>query len=371
MINDNDRLDLHRVIAMVEAENVAEGVTWPTYADRVEMGYKAFEIGLWELSRDNHAVARRWLRNAVDYGVEDARSLLAICVETVASTPTAPTTMDTPTRPMRTVRTSGYSASTALGAFAVNFAARPAHERRAAFNWFPRRQLAIVRSVAQVTIHARDLVRALDRARDLDRARIVARDVDRDPVLARVRTDELAVALTHAHGQALELRHVLDRDHASELAQTRDLARGLARDLARVHARVLDRVLDRVVDRDLTHVLGLVRDGVIVHDLARVRDGAFVQARDIAIGRAIDPARFREVALAHVRSGDRDLGFDQALIQEVDRDVASALALDLASALDRDRDRDQDTDAFDREVIEAVERLEKALSPATQPSGRP
>jgi len=25
----------------------ADGTTWPTYADRVEIGYKAFEIGLW------------------------------------------------------------------------------------------------------------------------------------------------------------------------------------------------------------------------------------------------------------------------------------------------------------------------------------
>jgi len=250
-------------------------------------------------------------------------------------------------------------ASTALGAFAVDFATRPAHERRAALNWFPRRQLAILRSVALLTIRTRDLVRALDRARDLDRDRILARDVDRDPVLTRVRTDELAIALTQAHGRAVELRHILDRDRASELAPTRDLVRGLARDLGTAR-----RVFAYDVDCDLSRVLNPVRDRAIVHDLARVRDRAIVHARDLAIGRAIDPVRVREVALAHVRSGDRDLGLDEALIRDVDRDAASTIALDLASALDRDRDHDAETS--DRELIEAVERLEKALSPATQ-----
>jgi hypothetical protein len=344
--------------ATVDAENQAERITWPTYADRVEMGYKAFEIGLWELRRENHADARSWLRTAVDFGVEDARSLLAICVGARTSTPTVRPTARTPTPPP--------TARTALGAFASDFAARPAHVRLGALNWFPRRQLAILRSVAQLTIVARDLVRDLDRARVLDRDRLLARDVDRDPVLARNRAGELASTLAKASDRALDLKRALDRDRAGELASARDRASALARDLTRVRVHVLDHVLVSDVDRDIAHALDPVRDRALVHDLARVRDIALVHARDLALGRVIDPVRARHVALAHARSGDRDLDLDQALIRDVDRDIATALALDLASALDRDRDLDLDVnhEIFDRELIEAVKTLEKALSPS-------
>ena len=74
-------LNLRRVIATAEMENRAENASPISYADRVELGYKAFEIGLWELGRDNHADARRWLQTAVDIGIDDAQPLLDICIK--------------------------------------------------------------------------------------------------------------------------------------------------------------------------------------------------------------------------------------------------------------------------------------------------
>jgi hypothetical protein len=72
-------LDLRRVIALADAENQAADDNQLTYADQVQVAYKAYKIGLYELGRDNHFEARSWLQIAVDFGIEDAQPLLALC----------------------------------------------------------------------------------------------------------------------------------------------------------------------------------------------------------------------------------------------------------------------------------------------------
>jgi len=78
---------------------------------------------------------------------------------------------------------------------------------------------------------------------------------------------------------------------------------------------------------------------------------ALVRASKLAFERAIDPVLARHAYLAHAR--DRDL------------DQATTIADDFVRALKHNGGHDDET--FDRELIEAVERLETALTPVTQP----
>lgn len=378
MINSNESsregLDLSRLIAEAEAKNRADAGGRPTYADRVELGYKAYEIGLWELGRDSHIGARYWLQTAVEFGIEDARPLLAICVNALA-----PATMDKAPPPSvatrdRTGRTvpAHATASTALGAFAEDLRARPIHERHAARMWFPRGPLATFRSAARLTILARDLSQALARARDIDRDLVIARDAAGDLARARDLACQLADAAGHARDRALTLKRALDRtrDGASDAAYARTAAPDIARVLGHIIERVLrpaitrNQVIDPALDRDLAYALELdfpaerTRDHLLVRELARARDGALARAFNRALEHSLDPARVRDLALASARSGDRGLDLDRALVREVDRDVALALARAI------DQDRGLDPELFDADLIEAVESLEELIPSA-------
>ncbi len=80
-----DRFDvdliMERALAADEADLATHGRLMPTVADLAETAYRAFEIGIWEMSRDRHAEAVPWLSTAVDSGIEQARPLLAICLQ--------------------------------------------------------------------------------------------------------------------------------------------------------------------------------------------------------------------------------------------------------------------------------------------------
>lgn len=86
-----DRFDadliLERALAADEADLAAHGRPQPTLADLAEAAYRAFEIGVWEMSRDRHAEARTWLSAAVDSGIAEARPLLAICLQVTDPVP--------------------------------------------------------------------------------------------------------------------------------------------------------------------------------------------------------------------------------------------------------------------------------------------
>lgn len=79
----DDRFDVDLIMRLAdEAEQAASGDDRPTMADVAENAYQAFKIGVWEMSHDNYAQAVPWLSAAVHSGIEEARPLLAICVET-------------------------------------------------------------------------------------------------------------------------------------------------------------------------------------------------------------------------------------------------------------------------------------------------
>jgi RNA polymerase sigma-70 factor (ECF subfamily) len=86
-----DRFDvdliMERALAADEADLAAHGRLQPTLADVAETAYRAFEIGVWEISRDRHAEALTWLSTAVDSGIEEARPLLAICRQVIDPIP--------------------------------------------------------------------------------------------------------------------------------------------------------------------------------------------------------------------------------------------------------------------------------------------
>lgn len=79
-----DRFDvdliMERALAADEADIAAHGRVQQTMADVVATAYRAFEIGVWEMTHDRFTEAVPWLATAVDSGIEEARPLLEICV---------------------------------------------------------------------------------------------------------------------------------------------------------------------------------------------------------------------------------------------------------------------------------------------------
>ncbi|MGK4593912.1 sigma-70 family RNA polymerase sigma factor [Amycolatopsis sp. w19] len=83
-VPDDLRFDVDHVMNRAQAANDADiaehGRVMPTMAHVAEIAYQAFEIGMQMMATERFADAIPWLSTAVDYGIDDAEPMHAICV---------------------------------------------------------------------------------------------------------------------------------------------------------------------------------------------------------------------------------------------------------------------------------------------------
>ncbi|MFI9386369.1 hypothetical protein [Kutzneria sp. NPDC052558] len=273
----------------------------------------------------------------------------------------------------------------ALNEFAATFATLLPYERLVVRAWFSMKDLAALRSTAQLTFRAYDLLGDLTGDRDLD-SRF-------GPKLARIRAHELTRVLSRAREVAshidLNLDHDIDLDRDIDLAS--DLTLDLTfdpfnpvRPLARTLAHALDLNLDLALVDVLAHSLTLNR--VIGHRNPPTPESASTLNRFLAHASILTNDLIVDLAnaydlnlnLTHSALSNPNLDFVHAYVNIFDHPLSPYRAFNrnltytLARAIEFDRNRIRDLannlddrQEFHLELTLGCNRLSDALTNMT------